>query len=257
MSGEIILTSFLGILSLTNHHIYLFNWLLIYLWPLVSVSYHDLPQYFPQCPKAAFGFHCLWSHQGISLRFYPLAHWFDTAKQILVWSGFACFGEKTPPSLSFCRCLVHSLESPIEHWDEDRLSSVVFHGKWLSNSGQRSNILVVTFSHRMGFSGGSTGKEPTCNEGDQGYIPVLGRSTILQHNDFFKKKNSWHGCVVGGRGEGHLLLFISFSSGPKAERKRLICHSLPGPMGPRAQRTLLKALFGIKYLPGPSHMYSL
>ena len=42
-------------------------------------------------------------------------------------------------------------------------------------------------------------------------------------------------------GEGHLLLFISFSSGLKAEGKRLICHSLPGPMGPRAQRTLLKA----------------
>lgn len=130
---------------------HLFSWLLIYLWPLVSVSYHNLPQYFPQCPKAAFGFHCLCSHQGISLWFYPLAHWFDTAKQILVWSGFACFGEKTPPSLSFCRCLVHSLESPIEHWDEDRLSFMVFHGKWLSNSGQRSNILVVTFSHRWNF----------------------------------------------------------------------------------------------------------
>jgi len=29
---------------------------------------------------------------------------------------------------------------------------------------------------RMGFSGGSDGKESACNDGDLGSVPVLGRS---------------------------------------------------------------------------------
>ena len=36
-------------------------------------------------------------------------------------------------------------------------------------------IILVTFFHK-GFPVGSAGKESTCNAGDQGWIPGLGRS---------------------------------------------------------------------------------
>ena len=51
----------------------------------------------------------------------------------------------------------------------------------------------------MGFSGGSDGKEPTCNAGDLGSIPGLGRSP-----------EEWHGnplqysCLENPHGQRNL-----------------------------------------------------
>ena len=46
---------------------------------------------------------------------------------------------------------------------------MLFHFKTIINK----NVLVI---HNMGFPGGSAGKESTCNAGDLGLIPGLGRS---------------------------------------------------------------------------------
>ena len=44
---------------------------------------------------------------------------------------------------------------------------------WSISEALTNNMDVV---RRMGFSGGSDGKESACNEGDLGSVPVLGRS---------------------------------------------------------------------------------
>ena len=67
----------------------------------------------------------------------------------------------------------------------------------------------------MGFPGGSAGKEPTCNAGDLGSIPGLGRSPgegnsyPLQHSglpgEFYRLYSPW------GRKESHRTERVSLS----------------------------------------------
>ena len=61
-----------------------------------------------------------------------------------------------------------------------------------------------SFHNKMGFPGGSAGKESTCNVGDLGLVPVLGRSPegngyLFQYSGL---KNSMDCIVHGGEGNG-------------------------------------------------------
>ena len=69
-------------------------------------------------------------------------------------------------------------------------------------------VYIYTHTHKMGFPGGSAGKESTCNAGDLGVIPGLGRSPLegngypLQYSgledsrDFMGSQRIWHDWVT-------------------------------------------------------------
>ena len=60
--------------------------------------------------------------------------------------------------------------------------------------------VLNTFSVELGFPGGSAGKESSCNVGDLGSIPGLGRSPGEENSyplQYYGLKNSM-GCIVYG-----------------------------------------------------------
>ena len=63
--------------------------------------------------------------------------------------------------------------------------------------GKALNLLPLSIILAVGFSGGSDGKESTCNSGDLGSIPGLGRSpggrhgNPLQYSIFLPGESPW------------------------------------------------------------------
>ena len=88
---------------------------------------------------------------------------------------------------------------------EWRISWTVEPGRLPSMGSQRVGHVWATNMFSLGFPGGSDGKESSCNAGDQGSIPGLGRSpgeghsNPLQHSclENSMDRGAWQGTVHG------------------------------------------------------------
>ena len=69
----------------------------------------------------------------------------------------------------------------------------------------------------LGFPGGSAGKESTCNAGDLGLIPGLGRSSGGGHGNSLQ-----HSCLENPHGQRSLVGYSPWSRTESNKTERLI-----------------------------------
>ena len=83
-------------------------------------------------------------------------------------------------------------------------------------------LLYLYFDHSMimGFPGGSDGKESTCNAGDLGSVPGLGRSAGGGHGNALQ-----YSCLANPRGQRSLERYSLWGHKESDTNERLGTHT--------------------------------